>query len=80
MYILTNGTEVTAAQVKAAFEAGQAVIVHGRGNGGSTTGLALDGQHLDTRGQCHSMWEETWTRSPANAHEALQAAYYNRAG
>lgn len=74
MYYLQDGTEVTADQIKAAFSAGQAVLVHGRRDNGTSTALMLDGQHRDTRGQCHSMWDEVWTRTPQTAHLALAAA------
>lgn len=75
MYVLIDGTEVSADQIKAAFAEGKAVLVHGRGEMHSTTGLMLDGQHFDTRGQCYSMWDETWTRQPESIADALKAAY-----
>ena len=49
MYLLNDGTEVTAQQIKDAFNNGNAVLIHGRGNGKTTTGLMLDGNHFDTR-------------------------------
>ena len=75
MYLLNDGTEVTADQIKAAFAAGKAVLVHGRAEMHSTTGLMLDGEHYDTRGQCHSMWDEAWTREPETVQQCLQAAH-----
>jgi hypothetical protein len=77
MYILRDGTEVTAAQIKEAVKAGTPVIVHGRAENHNSTSLMLDGQHRDTRGQCHSMWDEVWTRTPTDVAEALKAARYN---
>lgn len=74
MYILRDGTEVTRDQIKSAFDAGKAVLVHGRADNRNTTDLMLDGRHFDTRGECYSMWEEMWTRSPQNLSQALSAA------
>lgn len=79
MYILNDGTEVSADQIKSAFASGNAVIVHGRAENRTTTSLMLDGRHYDTRGECYSVWDEQWTRTPGNSHDALQAAYYNPA-
>lgn len=76
-YALMDGTEVTAQQIREAYDAGKAVLVHGRRDGGSSTALKLDGEHIDTRGQCYSVWEEVWTRTPQTLREALDAAYYN---
>ena len=73
-YYLIDGTEVTREQIEQGFAAGRARIVHGRGNHCTTTGLTLDGRDIDTRGQCHSMWEETWTRIPTDLGDALLAA------
>ena len=75
MYLLNDGTKVTAQQIKDAFNNGNAVLIHGRGNGKTTTGLMLDGNHFDTRGQCYSMWGEVWTRPPQKIQDALSAAY-----
>jgi hypothetical protein len=74
-YYLQNGDEVTADQIKAAFSEGKAVLVHGHLNGIISTSLMLDGEHFDARGECHSVWEEAWTRTPKNVQQALQAAY-----
>jgi len=76
MYILNNGDTVTAHDIRAAFFAGRAVLVHGRAENRNTAGLMLDGKHRDTRGDCYSMWEETWTTAPASLHDAMQAAYH----
>lgn len=74
MYLLNDGTEVSATQIKAAFAEGKAVLIHGRADHHSTTGLMLDGNHFDTRGQCYSMWDEAWTRKPDDVQQCLQAA------
>lgn len=74
MYVLIDGTEVTKDDITAAFATGRAVLIHGRGEGRTTTGLMLDGVQRDTRGECYSAWEETWTRSPSSLREALNAA------
>lgn len=72
-YYVTDGAEVTEEQVRVAFEAGKAVIVYGRGENCTTTSLALDGQHRDTRGKCHSVWDEVWTEQPQSLNQALYA-------
>ena len=77
MYILHDGQEITADQIKAAFDEGDAVLVHSHGDGKNLTGLMLDGQHRDTRDTCYSMWEEVWTTKPETLQAALGAAYYN---
>ena len=74
MFLTINGEEVTREQIEAAFEAGDAVFVHGRADGHNTTGLALDGKHFDTRGECYSMWEETWTSQPTCLRDCLDVA------
>ena len=74
MYILRDGTEVTSTQIKAAFDAGTAVLVHGRGDNKTTTSLMLDGRHYDTRGECHSVWDEAWTRKPESVQQAMMVA------
>ena len=77
-YYLINGDAVTADQIRAAFDAGKARLIHGRGEGRTTTGLMLNGEDIDTRGQCYSMWDEVWTTTPATLQSALQAAYAYR--
>lgn len=71
--ILHDGTQTTAEQVKTAFLDGLAVLVHGRADGGTATGLMLDGRHIDTRGECYSMWEEVWTTTPSSIKDCLKA-------
>jgi hypothetical protein len=77
MYRLKDGTEVTEADIDAAFRIGKAVIIHVRREGGSKARLLLDGEHFDTRGKCHHAFDETWTSVPQTLKEALDAAYYN---
>jgi hypothetical protein len=72
--MLFDGTEVTYDQIKEAFEAGDARLVHGRGLNKTTACLAIDGQDFDTRGECVSMYEEAWTMEPKTLNEALKAA------
>jgi hypothetical protein len=75
MYILQNGTETTADAIKAAFESGNAVLSHYRLNNGNTgTSLRIDGKHFDTRGECYSMRDESWTSKPKTVRAALYAA------
>ena len=75
MYVLNDDTEVTMDQIKTAFTSGQAVIVHGwRGDGQISTGLRIDGLQVDSRGECYSAWEETWTVAPKTLRQALDAA------
>jgi hypothetical protein len=73
-YYLADGTECTAAEIRAAFEAGTAVLVLGHADHTSSVGVMLDGKHFDTRGQCYSMWEEQWTLTPKKAEEAMHYA------
>lgn len=75
IYVLQNGDEVTAEQIKMAFAEGKAVLVHSNRENHTSTGLMLDGKHIDTRGQCYSMWDEVWTRTPETVEDALEAAY-----
>ena len=50
-------------------------IVHGwRGDGQISTGLRIDGLQVDSRGECYSAWEETWTVAPKTLRQALDAA------
>lgn len=74
-YTLFDGSPATLEQIKEAFEAGDAVLVHYyRPDGWTGTGLRLDGEYFDTRGECFSMWEEQWTSKPKTLAEALEAA------
>lgn len=73
-YYLFDGTEVAESDIRNAFESGKAVLVHGRAEGHSSTSLMLDGRHYDTRGECYSVWDEAWTRTPETLNEALRAA------
>lgn len=75
MYILIDGTEVTQDQIKSAFLAGNAALVHGHGHNKSTTGLKLDGEHMDTRGKCHSVWDEVWTTEPKTIFDCYHVSH-----
>ncbi|QFY43512.1 hypothetical protein F6R98_13520 [Candidatus Methylospira mobilis] len=77
MYKLKDGTVVTANDIKAAFLAGKAVIVHSNREGDSKQGLLLHGYHFDTRGKCDYALDETWTKIPQTLDEALAIALYN---
>ena len=74
MYVLNDGTEVTRDEIEAAYNAGLAMLVHGNGDGHTTTGLMLDGEEIDTRDECYSMWDEVWTRPAPSLQAALRAA------
>lgn len=74
-YYLHNGDEVTAEQIKEAVAKDKAVLVHANRESGICTGLMLDGEHIDTRGECYSVWDEVWSRAPDSIKDALNAAY-----
>ncbi len=79
IYYTTQGDVVTSDQIKAAVAAGTARILYSRMDNNTqnrSTGhsLSLDGKDIDTRGQCHSVWDEQWTAIPT-LQQALQAAY-----
>ena len=74
MYILRDGQEVAKGQIEQAFAAGNAVLIHGHGDGKTVTGLMLDGRGIDTRNECHSMWDEVWTTNPRTLRDCLLAA------
>lgn len=74
MYVLRDGTEVTREQIEAAFTAGQARLINGRGDHYTNVSLMLDGKDFDTRGECYSMWDEAWTRTPKTLDDCLAAA------
>jgi hypothetical protein len=40
-------------EIRIAFQGGRAVLVHNRADGGTQTGLMLDGEHQDTRGSAN---------------------------
>jgi hypothetical protein len=73
-YFLANGDEVTADQIRQAFDDGKAVLVHSNGDNRTHTTLSLDGEHRDTRGECHSVWDEVWTQEPKNVQQCLALA------
>lgn len=75
MYLLNDGTEVTATQIKNAFENEKAVLVRSRAVNHTATGLLLDGKHWDNRGENYSVWDDSWTAAPDSYKDALNAAY-----
>lgn len=75
MYRLRDGTEVTRNQIAEAITAGDARIVYYHESDRTGVSLMLDGKGYDTRGECDSVWEETWTAMPDNLEAALIAAY-----
>lgn len=77
MYILNNGDTVTCEQIEQAFSAGDARLVHSHGENKTLTSLALDGEDVDTHGECHSMWDECWTTTPTSLERCLRAARTN---
>jgi len=79
MYYTRDGEIVTREQIKQAFEAGKARLIQGyrdASQGGScvSTSLLLDGKDFDTRGDCESVWEESWTRKPETLRDCLEGA------
>lgn len=75
MYLLQNGEEVTAEQIKTAYVAGLAVLVHSYADGHTATDLLLEGKEWDNRGENHSVWDASWTTKPQTINKALAAAY-----
>jgi hypothetical protein len=78
-YYTTQGDVVTADKIKAAVAAGTARILYSRmdyntQNRSTGYSLSLDGKDIDTRRQCHTVWEEQWTVVPT-LQQALQAAF-----
>lgn len=74
MYLLQNGDEVMKEQIEEAFNCGDAVIIHTHGINKTNTGLMLDGEHIDTRGECYSVWDEVWSREPKSVSECIRLA------
>lgn len=73
-YFDFEGTEVTKEQISAAFDSGDATLIHGNGDGKTLTMLSLKHKDYDTRNTCHSVWDERWTRKPSSLRECLDAA------
>lgn len=69
IYYTTQGDQVSAEQIKQAVAAGAARIIYSR----IGHSLSLDGHDFDTRGQCHSVWDEQWS-VPPTLQQALSAA------
>ncbi|MEP6587150.1 MAG: hypothetical protein ABJA84_00130 [Polaromonas sp.] len=74
MYLTRTGDEITKEQIQSAFAAGHAVLCHSNGEGRTVTGLALDGVEYDTRGECYSVWDETWTTAPKSLAQCYAVA------
>jgi hypothetical protein len=74
-YLSFDGDPLSADAIRQAYAQGMARIVHGRGDSRTTSALLLDGRDWDTRDQCVSAWDESWTRNPTTLREAMQAAY-----
>jgi hypothetical protein len=74
MLLLFDGSEVTESEIKTAHMSGDTRLVFTRREGKSSVSLMLDGKDIDTRNQCHSVWEEMWTKHPDNLREAIKAA------
>ena len=75
MYLLVDGTMVTAAQIKDAFFAGDAVLVYRHGK--FFPSLMLDGKHFDTLDE-QPIETATWTALPASLDQALAIASAHR--
>lgn len=75
MYYTITGDEITLDQIREAFAADKALLVHGyKIDGGISTGLSLDGEERDTRGECYSAWDEVWTERPRGIAQLVAAA------
>ena len=77
MYILQDGTEVSAQAIVEACKKGMARLVHGHGVNRTINSLTLDGRDIDTRGECFSAWDDVWTQIPSSPQQALAIARYN---
>ena len=76
MYILNNGVETTAEEITAAHKNGMTRLVHSHGDGKTLTSISIDGVDIDTRRECHSVWDEVWTTIPKSLNEAIKYARY----
>lgn len=74
-YYTHDGYPITTEAIRQAFKLGRARLVHSHGDGKTQTSLSIDGQSWDTRGQCYSKWDESWTTKPIHLGEAIAAAY-----
>jgi hypothetical protein len=66
---------VSQEDIEIAFEAGFCRLVCGRGENRTSTYISLTGEDWDTRGQCFSMWEESWTVEPKSLTQVLFIAH-----
>jgi len=77
-----RGEELTEEVIRKAVAAGLAVISRSHGDWRTMASLIIceDKEEAerqasrDTRGECYSMWEESWCDYPKNAREALDVA------
>ncbi len=81
-YCTADGNQVRKAEIRKAVEEQRAVLVWSHGNWVNTASLYIyetsdDAEiayaKMETRGQCYSMADETWTEYPTIA-QALKAA------
>lgn len=73
MYYDENGNSITLEQIREAVEAGTARIIYSRAENHTAQCLSLNSEDVDTRNECHSVWDERWTKRPT-LHEALGVA------
>ena len=76
-YYLWNGVKTSRQEIRQAFNAGKARLIH-RYNG--SPGLMLDGRDFDHRvdDHCIQMGETTWTSVPANVASCYKAAWWEK--
>ncbi len=81
-YYTADGEQVRKAEIRNAVEGRRAVLVWSHGNWVNTGSLYIYQTSdeaeiaylkMETKGQCYSMWDETWTEYPTIA-QALKAA------
>ena len=81
-YYTADGEQVSKAEIRKAVDEHRAVLVWSRGNWVNTASLYIYGTSdeaeiaytkMETKGQCYSMADETWTEYPTIT-QALKAA------
>ena len=74
-YYLADGSSVTADTIKNAVVSGTARIIYSwMADGGIGHALDINGEDIDTRGDCFSVWDEQWSDVPTSIAQALRAA------
>ena len=73
-YYTLDGEIVSRNAIAAAYKAGIARIVYTHGFNCTNSGLMLDSEDYDTRGECYQMLDESWTAKPSSLAQALAAA------